>query len=134
MTGQKMRKFREFRNYSQEYVAEKLGITQNAYSRIETNQTKVTTDRLRQLAEILDIPVSDLISDVEPEINCSNGIKESIGKELFDFAKRLYDQVIRTKDEKIASLEDEISNLRKDRDKMMCLIERLANGAVGGIL
>jgi transcriptional regulator with XRE-family HTH domain len=134
MTGQKLRKFREFRNYSQEYIAEKLGITQNAYSRIETNQTKLTADRLRQLSEILDIPVSDLISDAELQINCRNAAREGIGKELFDFSRRLYDQVISTKDEKIASLEDEICNLRKDRDKMMYLIERLANGSLGGIL
>lgn len=134
MTGQKLRKFREFRNYSQEYIAEKLGITQNAYSRIETNQTKITTERLRQLAEILNIPISDLISDAEPEMNCNNGVKESFGKELFDFSKRLYDQIISTKDEKIASLEDEICNLRKEREKMMYLIERLATGPLGGIL
>ena len=132
MTGQKLKKFREFKNYSQEYIAEKLGITQNAYSRIETNQTKLTTERLRQLADILEIPVSDLISDVEPELNCNHGGRASFGKELFDFSKQLYDQIISTKDEKIACLEDEIMNLRKDRDKMMHLIERLTYADRGG--
>jgi transcriptional regulator with XRE-family HTH domain len=132
MTGQKLRIFREFRNYSQEYVAEKLGITQNAYSRIETNQTKITAERLRMLSEILDIPVTYLISDAEPEINCSMGATREIGKEFFDISRQLYDQIISTKDEKISLLEDEVHSLRKDRDKMMHLIERLANGPEGG--
>ena len=129
MTGNKLRIFREFRNYSQEYIAEKLGITQNAYSRIETNQTKITADRIQRLAELLEISVADLLSDAEPEINCSMN-KQDTGNELFNFSKQLYDQIISTKDEKITLLEEEIINLRKDREKMMRLLEKLTNGAL----
>jgi transcriptional regulator with XRE-family HTH domain len=125
MTGQKLRVYREFRNYSQEYIAEKLGITQNAYSRIETNQTRITAERLRQIADILSIPFSCLLSDSEPELNFGNGSSDKHATELLEYTKLLYDQIIKTKDEKIISLEDEICNLRKDRDKMMQLIEKL---------
>lgn len=125
MTGQKLRVYREFRNYSQEYIAEKLGITQNAYSRIETNQTRLSADRLRQIADILTIPLSYLLSDSEPELNFGNGTNDKHMNELIVQTTRLYDQIIRTKDEKIVALEDEIVNLRKDRDKMMQLIEKL---------
>lgn len=125
MTGQKLRVYREFRNYSQEYIAEKLGITQNAYSRIETNQTRLTAERLRQVAEILSIPLTCLLSDSEPQLNFGNGSSDRHTLELLEHTKNLYDQIIKTKDEKILSLEDEISNLRKDRDKMMQLIEKL---------
>src|ERR1700710_2652240 len=71
MTGQKLRLFREFRNYSQEYIAEKLGITQNTYSRIENNQTKMTAERLEKLAIILNIPPMELLSEKEPVIHFS---------------------------------------------------------------
>lgn len=125
MTGQKLRVYREFRNYSQEYIAEKLGITQNAYSRIETNQTRLTADRLRQLAEILGIPLTCLLSDIEPTLSFSNQPTDRHSIEMLEHTKLLYDQIIKTKDEKIYALEDEISNLRKDRDKMMQLIEKL---------
>ncbi|MBL7700373.1 MAG: helix-turn-helix transcriptional regulator [Chitinophagaceae bacterium] len=130
MTGNKLRIFREFRNYSQEYVAEKLGITQNAYSRIETNQTKITTDRLQRLAELLEIPVTDLLSDAEPEINCSVQGKAEMKNDFLNFSKQLYDQIISTKDEKIALLEEEIVNLRGDREKMMRLIEKLTSSSL----
>src|ERR1700748_3626326 len=69
MTGQKLRLLREYRNYSQEYIAEKLGITQNAYSRIENNQTRLTADRLEKLSAILNISMMELLSEKEPVIH-----------------------------------------------------------------
>ncbi|WP_082189568.1 helix-turn-helix domain-containing protein [Lentimicrobium saccharophilum] len=35
--GQKIRKVRELRNFTQEFMAKSLGITQGAYSRIRAN-------------------------------------------------------------------------------------------------
>ena len=128
MTGQKLRLFREFRNYSQEYVAEKLGITQTAYSRIENNQTKVTADRLSQLADILNVPISELLSDKEPVIQCnypSSPVQEGHWRELSENIKQHYELVISSKDEKIAFLVNEISELRDERDRMMRLIEKI---------
>lgn len=133
MTGQKLRVLREFRNYSQEYIAEKLGITQNAYSRIENNQTKVTAERLGRLAVILNIPPMELLSDKEPVLHFSDvpshpvlPPKEDHWKEMIENTRQLYGQVICSKDEKIAFLENEIHTLRKERDRIMHLIEKLA--------
>ncbi|MGN6638721.1 MAG: helix-turn-helix domain-containing protein [Mucilaginibacter sp.] len=54
-----IRKAREYRNYTQEYLAYKLRISQNAYSKIELGHTKLTVDRLFQIAEVLEFdPVS----------------------------------------------------------------------------
>ena len=44
MYGEKIRMIREIRNLSQEYMADQLGIKQNSYSKIENNQTKLTTE------------------------------------------------------------------------------------------
>jgi transcriptional regulator with XRE-family HTH domain len=52
---------REYRNYTQEYLAAKLDISQNAYSKIELGYTKITVERLFQIAEVLDFEVVDLI-------------------------------------------------------------------------
>src|ERR1051326_3180927 len=101
MTGQKLRLLREFRNYSQEYIAEKLGITQHAYSRIENNLTKLTAERLERLAAILNIPPLELLSDKEPVISFSDPgasaaalIKEDHWKEIIENNRQLYGQVI----------------------------------------
>src|ERR1700712_916992 len=57
-----IRNKREQRNYTQEYLAAKLRISQNAYSKIELGYTKITVERLFQIADILEFDVTDLIN------------------------------------------------------------------------
>jgi transcriptional regulator with XRE-family HTH domain len=60
-----IRKIRECKEYSQEYLAIKLGISQNAYSKIELTYTKITLYRLIQIAAVLEVSLSDLLIDTE---------------------------------------------------------------------
>ncbi len=58
------------KNYSQEYVAGKLKLSQNAYSKIELGHTKITVERLSVIADVLEIGLARLIdvniwSDIE---------------------------------------------------------------------
>lgn len=59
--GEKIRKLREFRQYSQEYVAKKLKITQGAYSRMEQGEIDLPFSRLEKVAEVLEMPVEKLV-------------------------------------------------------------------------
>lgn len=63
MPGHVIKKYREMRNYSQRYVATKMKISQNAYSKIENNITQLTVHHLKLLSKILEIPVTDLLKD-----------------------------------------------------------------------
>lgn len=64
MTLEKRIKFiREFRNYSQEYMAFRLGISQNAYSRIELGKSKLTVEKAKLIAEIFDLDLSELLNE-----------------------------------------------------------------------
>lgn len=56
-----IRKIRDFRNYTQDYLAAKLGISQNAYSKIELGYSKITVDRVFQIADILEVEVTDIL-------------------------------------------------------------------------
>jgi len=62
MLGEKIRKIRNLKGYSQEYVADRLKISQSAYSAIETNKTELDIGRMKQIAEILEIDFLELIS------------------------------------------------------------------------
>jgi transcriptional regulator with XRE-family HTH domain len=62
-----IRNKREHRNYTQEYLAAKLDISQNAYSKIELGYTKITVERLFQIADVLEYEIIDLLS-IKPEI------------------------------------------------------------------
>ncbi|RVU01747.1 XRE family transcriptional regulator [Mucilaginibacter limnophilus] len=62
-----IRKIREEKNYTQEYLAAKLKISQNAYSKIELGYTKITLERLFQIAEVLETGAIELIGEALPE-------------------------------------------------------------------
>ena len=52
---------REIHNYTQEYVANTLGISQNTYSLLEKGETKLTIERLEQLANLYNLDLIDMI-------------------------------------------------------------------------
>lgn len=56
-----IRKIREGRNYTQDYLAAKLGITQNAYSKVELGYSKLTIERLFEIADVLEVSVPQLL-------------------------------------------------------------------------
>ncbi len=56
-----MRTRRETMNYTQAYVAGKLGISQNAYSKIESGQTNFTVRRLYEIVHILEASIFDFL-------------------------------------------------------------------------
>ncbi len=57
-----IKKARLFRNYSQDYLAYKLNISQNAYSKVELGTTKLTIDRLATIAKVLEVDVNRLLT------------------------------------------------------------------------
>ena len=71
-----IRKIRELRNYTQDYLAAKLGISQNAYSKIELGYSKLTLERLFQISIILEVEAMQIISfdSVANDIPPLNGV------------------------------------------------------------
>ncbi|CAM3899549.1 helix-turn-helix domain-containing protein [Mucilaginibacter galii] len=63
-----IRKIREHLNYTQEYLAMKLNISQNAYSKIELGYTKITLERLYQIAQVLEVDLIELIKADDAEV------------------------------------------------------------------
>ncbi len=59
----KIRMLREGIGFTQEYVASKLNITQQAYSKLEKNPDTATLERLRKLSEILGVNVNSIVGD-----------------------------------------------------------------------
>lgn len=57
-----IRQIRESKGYTQDYLAMKLAISQNAYSKIELGYTKITLERLFQIAELLEADPINLLA------------------------------------------------------------------------
>ena len=60
MLGQKIKKIRELKNFTQEYMAENLEISQPAYSKLEKGEIKVSDEKLIQIANILQMSPEDV--------------------------------------------------------------------------
>jgi transcriptional regulator with XRE-family HTH domain len=59
--GKNIKNARLMRNYSQDYVAACLQISQNAYSKIEIGKSNVSVERAFKIAQILEVSFEDLI-------------------------------------------------------------------------
>lgn len=114
--GFKIRKIREQKNFTQEYIAESIGISQNAYSKIENNQVKLSTGRLKAIAQVLDVPEHELFNS-DAVIFSNNQIHYTYVNNLFETQKELYEQTI-------TLLKEEITRLSSEKDKLLTIIEK----------
>ncbi|MBO5315641.1 MAG: helix-turn-helix transcriptional regulator [Clostridia bacterium] len=61
--GQKIRKYRKARGMSQEFLAEKIGISVTHMSHIETGNTKLSLPVFVDIARVLEVQTDDLLFD-----------------------------------------------------------------------
>ncbi len=63
--GWKLRKLRLQAGWTQERLAEQVGVSVQQIQNYESGANKMNTDRLQQLANALDVPVQSFFSDSE---------------------------------------------------------------------
>src|SRR5690606_20040247 len=115
---EKIRNVRELKNFTQEYMAEKLGITQAGYSKIESGATKLSYSKLAEISKILSIEVEELLAfDSQKYFNSFNNVKGSnngsvtIQVEDGDI-KTLYEDKIRLLEKLLDMTEKELKTYR----------------------
>lgn len=64
----RIRRLRELYRFSQDAVADKLGITQAAYSRLESGRTRLDLERLEQIAKLYGLTQLDLMTKQSTEL------------------------------------------------------------------
>ncbi len=97
--GHKIRIGRQIKGYSQEVMAELLGISHTAYAKMERGETKVTEDKLSQIANVLGIEKEDLKNFDEKMIfknfnNILNSANSSQYNNDFENERKAYLQTI----------------------------------------
>ncbi|MEN9346470.1 MAG: hypothetical protein RLZZ60_1939 [Bacteroidota bacterium] len=63
-----IRKIRELRNYTQEYMADQLGLSVSGYGKIERSDSDINLSRITQIAEILNVSRAVLLEFNSDEI------------------------------------------------------------------
>lgn len=61
--GERIRRIRAMKDYTQSNVAEDLGMTTGAYAKIERGETDANVSRLLKIAEILEVNVCEFFED-----------------------------------------------------------------------
>lgn len=129
-TQDKIRAISTQQKISQEQMAERLDLTPQAYSKIESGKTKLSLDRIQQIAQILNIDVTELIHNNDNGVfllineNCTNenlnngaiiyhGNQQSINEQELKHDNEKLQLIITHKDEIIEQLKQENALLKQ---------------------
>jgi transcriptional regulator with XRE-family HTH domain len=82
--GKNIRTLRHQRGWSQEDIANRLGISIPAFSKIETGVTDINLSRLEQIANIFEITVAQILSVEEGEVDLTPSNLSIAQKKLGD--------------------------------------------------
>jgi len=112
--GLTVRKLREKRGFSQEFVAGKLGINQSSYGKLEKDMSHISLDRLYKISELLEEDITTLLDIGKKNIfhnqsNQGNGYVETINNDFKIMAEALksaYEEMLAIKDEQINLLKN----------------------------
>ena len=119
--GYKIRKLRELRNYTQEYMALNLNVTQTAYCKMEKEESRLSIERLKKIADVLDIEPLQLLT-FDEKLFIPQKRREEAPRQMHD--KIIYFNPNKTSEDdvnqRLKNLENEIYTLRN-------LIGKLSN-------
>jgi transcriptional regulator with XRE-family HTH domain len=93
--GMKIKKLRELRNYTQEYMAKKLNMSANGYGKIERDETDISYSRMQQIADILEVSISEIINFDDKLLLGTKSTTDSSPNNIKDYERAFYEQEIK---------------------------------------
>lgn len=87
--GNKINQYRKEKNYTQEKLAEQIGVDIKTISRWERDENTPSTDVLKKIAEVLEVPVSYLIDDHKMDSQKSNKEEKATRKKNSRIMKKI---------------------------------------------
>lgn len=123
-TYEKIRELRESKDWTQEELAKKISLSAQGYAKIERGETRLTLDRLEQLANIFDVDIGELIHSDNHFFYQDNQNTHNQGHVIYQTsnpAENLQYQaeidkltlMLQHKNEMIAKMQEQIDDLRK---------------------
>ena len=109
--NEKIRRIREAKDLTQEQMAEKLGVSQSAYGDIERGDNDPKLSKLQKIADIFEMPLSELVDLSEKGTLNINFNKQ--GKNNIYITSSLTEKEMALKDKELAIQAREIENLRE---------------------
>jgi transcriptional regulator with XRE-family HTH domain len=101
--GEKLKKARINKNFTQEYLAEVLNISQKTYSNFENGKTKPDFSQVEDIAKALEVSVLDFLSGDNITINSTNGDHSG-----FIYQNQIPEKLIQQYEERIKELKEQV--------------------------
>jgi transcriptional regulator with XRE-family HTH domain len=109
----KIKQIRELKNFTQDYVAQKLGLSTRAYSKIETGETQLTINRLNEISSILEVQPMEVLGFDDKKIFNINNSTGNNGYNNILYPEKLIQQY----EETIKALKEQVQLLKLLHEK-----------------
>ena len=116
----KIRTLREVNQWTQEEMAEKLEMSVNGYSKIERGKSSINLDKLRQIAQIFNIDVVELLAEQNRSFFFSIGDNTNNHHNIIGS-----DEMLVFENEKLRSLLDAKEELIRQKDSEIAVLKKL---------
>lgn len=92
LLGSRIKELRIAQNFTQEQVADMIGVSRQKYARIENGINSITLDILSKIAKVLDVTVADItrVLDETPVVAYRTGEEGESSKKIFDMLDLFY--------------------------------------------
>ena len=112
---QQIKDTRNIKGFSHEYMANELKMSTSAYRKIENNETKLTVERLFQIAEILQTPVNKILGSKASNVFYQNNYDGgTFGVGVQDIETYYHQENKETTQKLMQIMEQEIAHLREE--------------------
>lgn len=108
--GKKIRNIRELKGFSQEYIANQINLSIRAYSKIETEETQLTINRLNEISQVLEVNPNEILGFDASVVFNNNPVNQQGGEfnaynnTEINQVKELYERLLAEKDKIIELL------------------------------
>lgn len=92
LLGGRIKELRCAQNFTQEQIADKIGISRQKYARIESGVNNITLEVLSKIANILNVSVGDItrVLDETPAVEYRVGSGSNSSEKLLDMLDLFY--------------------------------------------
>lgn len=115
--GEKLKQARLRKNFSQDYMAEVLDVSQKTYSNFENNKTSPNFSQIEEIARILEVSILDFLTEKDRLSFYQNN--NSTGTTNGYVVNHLPDKLIEQYELRIKKLDEEVAYLKALLDKFV---------------
>lgn len=117
-----IRELREQRNWTQEYMADKLGLTRNGYAKIERGESTPSLERLDEIAKLFEISIIELL-----KLDDKNIIVQTQNQQANYYQHYVNGESLQNEIEKLKLIIAHKDEIIQQKDEYIQVLKKMAN-------